>query len=322
MTAGLKRETLIPGVGREEAVSFPVQGDCVHGVLSSPADGGKSVGIVFVHGWSGNRAGPHGLLTGLARHFAALGYPSLRFDFRGRGESEGEGLEASLPSMAEDLVGATASFREATGLDRVVYFGLCSGGNVTIGTLPSLPAAGLILLSVYPFSDGDAFGRDVHRTFHYLKVYWHKATRGDTWRRLFRGDVSVKGVCNVLFGHFLNRGRNRKKEGEQEQEEKPASSGRGAGKTAKAAATESRTQGGEAPKKHLAKLRADLPVLMVYGTSDPDAPAARTYFGDYVSEHGLPVDMVEIPGANHNFSSADWKRQVSELADSFLTRLA
>ena len=32
--------------------------------------------------------------------------------------------------------------------------------------------------------------------------------------------------------------------------------------------------------------------------------------------------MVEIPGANHNFSSADWKRQVNELADSFLTRLA
>ena len=36
----------------------------------------------------------------------------------------------------------------------------------------------------------------------------------------------------------------------------------------------------------------------------------------------LPVDMVDIPGANHNFSSADWKQQVGELIDSFLARIA
>jgi pimeloyl-ACP methyl ester carboxylesterase len=203
----------------------------------------------------------------------------------------------------------------------VVYFGLCSGGNVTIGTLPKLPSAvGLVLLSVYPFSDGDAFGRDVHRTVHYLKVYWRKATQGSTWRRLFRGDVSMKGVFNVLFGHFLNRGRNKKKESAQgEPTESPAS--RAQGKTAKAAATESRSQEGEAPKKHLAKLRPDLPVLMVYGTADPDAPAAQRYFGDYVRERKLPVEMVEVPGANHNFSSAEWKQRIGELGDAFLARL-
>jgi pimeloyl-ACP methyl ester carboxylesterase len=322
MSGGLQRETRIPGVGQEAAVAFQVQGETLHGILARPDGQAKPLGVVFVHGWSGNRAGPHGLLTGMARHFATQGYASLRFDFRGRGESEGDGLSASLPTMAEDLIAGTRCFCETAGVEKVVYFGLCSGGNVTIGTLPKLPAAaGLVLLSVYPFSDGDAFGRDVHRTFHYLRVYWRKATQGSTWRRLFRGDVSLKGVFNVLFGHFLNRGRNRQKE-EASEPDNVATSQRAAGKTAKSTATESRTQGGEAPKKHLAKLRADLPAMMVYGTADPDAPAAQRYFGDYVQEKALPVEMVEIEGANHNFSSAEWKARVGELADAFLARLA
>lgn len=321
MSAGLKPETALAGTGREAALSFAVEGACLRGVLATPSEAGKKLGIVFVHGWSGNRSGPQGLLTYLARQFVAAGYPSLRFDFRGRGESEGDGLSASLPTMADDLVGATAAFRAATGLDRIVYFGLCSGGNVTIGTLPKLPAKGLILLSVYPFSDGDAFGRDVHRTFHYLRVYWRKATQGSTWKRLFRGDVSVKGVFNVLFGHFLNRGRNRRKEEGEAKPEETASPRRALGKTAKSTAVESRTQGGEAPKKHLAKLRPDLPALMIYGTGDPDAPAAQTYFGDYVREHALPVELVEIAGANHNFSSAAWTQEVVDRAVAFLQRL-
>ena len=320
MSAGLKQETILAGGIREEPLAFSVEGASLRGILTLAGENRKALGIVFSHGWSGNRAGPHGLLADMGRRFAAAGYSSLRFDFRGRGESEGEGLKASLPTMAEDLVGATAAFRERAGVRRIVYFGLCSGGNVAIGTLPRLPAAGLLLLSVYPFSDGDAFGRDVHRTMHYLKVYWRKATQGQTWRRLVRGDVSLKGVFQVLFGHFLKRGRNRRKEeGEPDRRETPAS--RAAGKSVRAATTESRTQGGEAPKKHLEKLRKDLPALMVYGTADPDAPAARAYFGDYAREHALPVEMVEIAGANHNFSSAEWKDRIAELAIAFLNRL-
>jgi pimeloyl-ACP methyl ester carboxylesterase len=323
MLAALKQETVISGIGREETVEFSVGGASLRGIVARPENGEQPVGVVFSHGWSGNRSGPQGLLTHMARCFASHGYASLRFDFRGRGESGGEGLEASLPSMAEDLTEAARLFRERTGIRRVVFFGLCSGGNVAIGTLPQLSAAGLILLSVYPFSDGDAFGRDVHRTLHYLGVYWRKATQGSTWRRLFRGEVSIKGVCNVLFGHFLNRGRNRRKEEGAAQpetaDEKPK---RALGKTAKAAAVESRSQGAEAPKTHLAKLKSNLPVLMVYGTADPDAPAAKAYFGDYAREQQLPLEIVEIPGANHNFSSADWTEKVAGLALDFLRKQA
>jgi pimeloyl-ACP methyl ester carboxylesterase len=309
----------------EEVVSLTVNGALVCGNLVRPAQP-RSVGVVLVHGWSGYRSGPHGVLTCLGRELAAAGYPTLRFDFRGRGESGGDGLESTLVTMADDLVAASAWLATRCGVERLVYLGLCSGGNVTIGTLPRLPLArGLILLSVYPFSDGDAFGRDVHRTWHYGGVYLRKALQGDTWRRLCRGDVHLSQVANVLFGHFLKKGRNRRKEGDSAATATapapPPSGAAGLGRTAKATATESRGQAKEPPKKHLANLRPDLPALMVYGTADPDAPAALTYFGDYARAKKLPVTFLEIPDASHNFPSMALKAQLAQLATDFLQRL-
>jgi pimeloyl-ACP methyl ester carboxylesterase len=142
----------------EQAFAFTVDNATVKGTLAKP-EIHADTGIVFVHGWSGNRTGPHGLLTAVARSAAVNGYPSLRFDFRGRGESEGDGLQSTLVTMADDLVAAARVLLAQTGVRRLVYVGLCSGGNVTIGALKRLPRAdGLVLLSVYPFSDGDAFG--------------------------------------------------------------------------------------------------------------------------------------------------------------------
>ena len=84
---------------------------------------------------------------------------------------------------------------------------------------------------------------------------------------------------------------------------------------------ESRKARKEPPRRHLANLRRDLPALMLYGTADPDAPAARKYFGGYAREHDLPVTIVDIEGANHNFSAAAWTRDIAERTIAFCTRL-
>lgn len=314
---------LAPGL-TEEVVCLAADGTPLVGNLALPTRAAR-IGVVMTHGWSGYRSGPHGLLTYLARELAAAGYPTLRFDFRGRGESGGDGLQSSLVTMADDLAAASEWFARRCALKGIVYLGLCSGGNVTIGTLKRLPLArGLFLLSVYPFSDGDAFGRDVHRTWHYAGVYLRKALNRETWTRLFRGDVHVGQVLNVLFGHFLRKGRNRRKEGSPPAAT-PAPEVTGTtsapGRIAKASAAESRAQGKEPPRQHLANLRADLPARMVYGTADPDAPAALKYYGDYAREKKLPIEFVDIPGASHNFPSVAWKAQLAAMAADFLRQL-
>ena len=296
----------------EECCSFTVNDSAVKGIVTRPADGKAKGGIIFSHGWSGFRSGPAGILTTLARMFAQHGYVSLRFDYRGRGESGGNGLESTLTTMADDLVAACAFMDKHEHIHRPALCGLCSGGNVVIGTLKRSPNVdSLLLLSVYPFSDGDAFGRDVHRTLHYLKLYWKKLLRADTWTRFFKGDVKLKNVFNVIFGHFLKKGANKKKEGNDTPSTQNAAGA--LPKAVKASAVESRSQSGEAPKKHLANLRPDLSGIMIYGTADPDAAAAIKYYGDYISEHHLPITIHTIEGANHNFSSSEWLGAVQNL---------
>ena len=86
--------------------------------------------------------------------------------------------------------------------------------------------------------------------------------------------------------------------------------------------SESRLQPGqEPPRKFLANLRPDLPGLFIYGAADPDAKAAVDYYGSYIAEHRLPIRIEHILGANHNFSSRLWFRQVADVTIAFLAQL-
>lgn len=293
----------------ESPVSFTVGGSEVRGILCTPEKSSPTKAVVFSHGWSGNRNGPAGILTKASRALAVQGCACLRFDFRGRGESGGDGLNASLATMSEDLKAAVKKIEEISGISDPAVFGMCSGGNIAIGSLKELPEVkNIVLLSVYPFSDGDSFGRDVHRTWHFLNVYLHKACSMDTWRRLFKGEASLGRVFGVIFRPFLKRGENKVKE-----------EGVKKSQTAKASNNESRLQAGkEPPKKYLANLRKDLQGLMVYGSADPDASSAFDYYSKYVEQEKLPIRFERIDGANHNFSSLSWQKRIVELACDFL----
>ena len=66
MILGLQPEAQLSNSLLEQSVSFAVHGEMLRGnVATGPVKG--QTGIVLVHGWSGYRNGPHGLLTYLAR---------------------------------------------------------------------------------------------------------------------------------------------------------------------------------------------------------------------------------------------------------------
>ena len=312
MISLLQRTAQISGTAVEQPVEFLVADQPLYGCLTQPSPGAE-LAAVFVHGWSGIRGGPNRLFVHLARAMVEDGIPALRFDLRGRGDSGGNGLETSLRTMAEDLEQAVEFARESTGCSRVLLVGICSGANVAIGALDRVPPSsvcGLLLYSVYPFSDGDSFGRDVGRTWHFLRVYRHKLGSADTWRRLFRGDIDFRSVFRVLFGHFGGSGK------EKPESETVQQAGTAAGKTAAATAEEGRFQSAP-PTKALRALTPKLPALLVYGTSDPDAKAARKYYESYAEEHALPLRFEEISGADHNFSSRNWQDSLLALSRSF-----
>ena len=136
----------------ETPVSFTGSAGTVRAILHQPAaDSGPGTAVLFLHGWSGDRAGPHRMFVKLARNLTGLGFICLRVDFSGRGDSEGETAAASIESMVADAGQALAFLRAQPLCREVVLLGICSGGKVAIGTAalnPGIP--GLILWSAEP----------------------------------------------------------------------------------------------------------------------------------------------------------------------------
>lgn len=315
----LRGEAVLEEGGTERAVEFGAPGRRLRGCLVQAAQP-SGTGVVAVHGWSGTRSGPNRILVHLTRALARGGACCLRFDLGGRGDSEGSGIEANLSTMADDLVEAVRFLRDKTEVERLLLLGICSGGNVVVGALPRLgPVRGLLLLSVYPFSDGDSFGRDVNRTLHFLGVYWRKLRQAETWRRFTRGEVSLRAVAGVLFGHYTKRRQSQRGNGAITPAASPG--GTASGVTSAAAANEGRFATAP-PRTHLRKLLCRVPALMVYGTRDPDAGAAEQYFADFAGEHDLPVSVTHVEGAGHNFGSAMWMGQVAAALGDFVKGLA
>ena len=75
----------------ETVLAFPCEGERLLGVVSAPEDAlvTGDLGVVIVVGGPQVRAGSHRQFVQLARHLAAQGLPTLRFDVRGMGDSSG-----------------------------------------------------------------------------------------------------------------------------------------------------------------------------------------------------------------------------------------
>ena len=91
--------------------------------------GEESVGVIACHGMLSSRNGIKiQYLSGLLNDF---GIPHLRFDFSGRGESDGEVEKLSYSNQVEDLQGAI-EFMVAQGVQRIALFGSSMGGSVAL----------------------------------------------------------------------------------------------------------------------------------------------------------------------------------------------
>ncbi|WP_457097800.1 hypothetical protein [Lysobacter sp. P5_B9] len=87
----------------------------LHGVPGSP-----STGVVLVPPLLHEMPRSRRFIAEVAREFATIGLPSLRFDFHGTGDSTGSGDELDFASMHRDLDLATTALRERTGAKRLV----------------------------------------------------------------------------------------------------------------------------------------------------------------------------------------------------------
>jgi len=265
------------------------------GVLCEPEGQPRGAGVVFLHGWTGYRVGPHRIFVEAARRLAAAGYHSLRFDFRGRGDSEGEHEATTLDEMIEDARAARRVLAEETGVRRTYWCGLCSGGNVALGAASlDKDVSGLVLWSTPLFAPYKTKKQEARRRGMFAADYARKLFRRETYAKLVRGRIHFGVILRILLGR------------------RPAARG---------------TRGAREPKDSARDIMSDLrgyagSALFIYGSRDDEAVGAPEFYEAFCREHGIPARFHTIEGANHSFYSVAWQDEVLELTRRWLDEQA
>ena len=118
----------------EHSIQFEVNGQRLWGMLHLPLEVMQPVPtVLMLHGFTGQRLEPHRLFLLLSRQFAEAGIASLRFDFRGSGESEGTFDQMTVAREVEDVVAAYHVLKSRPEVDgsRLGLMGLSMGGMVS-----------------------------------------------------------------------------------------------------------------------------------------------------------------------------------------------
>lgn len=104
----------------------------LNGILAEPRGGrhADKPAIVILNSGVVHRIGHHRMYVTMARMLAAAGYPVLRFDFSGIGDSasRSDSLEPDAAAMA-DMASALDWLSETRGIKNAVLLGLCSGAD-------------------------------------------------------------------------------------------------------------------------------------------------------------------------------------------------
>ena len=107
-----------------EMIDFDCDGDRLAATLDH-AEG--RTGLLIVSGGNEIRIGAHRGMALLARRVAEAGYPVLRYDRRGIGDSEGD--NRGFRESADDLTAAAQAFRHALPVERIVALGNCDAAT-------------------------------------------------------------------------------------------------------------------------------------------------------------------------------------------------
>lgn len=185
----------------ERALLIPCAGEHLVGVLAMP-DTPADTAVLVIVGGPQYRAGSHRQFVQLARHLAQGGYPVVRFDVRGMGDSEGatRGFEA----LSDDIGAAIDALRrEVPGLRRVVLWGLCDGASAALLYLDERRdplVQGLVLLNPWVRSE-----QTLARA-HVKHYYLNRLRQGEFWRKLLRGGVAGQAMKDLLGNLRAARG--------------------------------------------------------------------------------------------------------------------
>jgi pimeloyl-ACP methyl ester carboxylesterase len=116
----------------ETPVVFEHRGQPMVGMLHLPEGRGRFPTALLLHGFTGTKVEAHRLFVKLARALAQHGIATLRFDYRGSGDSAGEFEDMTIRSEVADALEAIKFLASHKRINsrRLALIGLSMGGAV------------------------------------------------------------------------------------------------------------------------------------------------------------------------------------------------
>ncbi len=187
---------------QESVLSFECEGTALWGVLAAPHRSGHEhspvqakglTAIVIIVGGPQYRVGSHRQFVLTARHLAEQGYPVLRFDYRGMGDSAGQ--TGHFERVSADVRAAIDALQRAhPQVQRVVLWGLCDGASAALLYCQQARdprVAGLVVLNPWVRS---AVTQAAAQVKHY---YLQRLRSAAFWRKLLSGQVAVSALSEL-----------------------------------------------------------------------------------------------------------------------------
>lgn len=178
----------------EEVITFCCETHRLWGVLSRPTEttAQRRTAVLIVVGGPQYRVGSHRQFVLLARGLARAGYPVLRFDYRGMGDSEGD--LGSFKRAGPDIGSAIDAFAAASPhADRFVVWGLCDAASAALMFATRDPrVTGIVAANPWIRSEATLAATRVR---HY---YASRLGDREFWAKLLRRDLRLGPAVRSL----------------------------------------------------------------------------------------------------------------------------
>jgi exosortase A-associated hydrolase 1 len=296
----------------ERALTFPCRGETLVGVLHSPPTGApqRQRGVVVVVGAPQYRVGSHRQFVLLARALSAAGFPVLRFDYRGMGDSSGEftgfeGVDQDIRAAVDCLFGATPDLEDA------VLWGLCDGASAAAFYAAQDPrVGGLIVLNPW-VRTGQTLAR-ARLTSYYID----RLTSREFWSKVFGAKLDLKDSWRDLSGAVTTLTGGKKG---------PANGAAPAESPAVPVYSAAREGSPDLPDRVGGALRRfKKPTLVILSGDDL---VAREFDGTVAGARPMrawaqrpDVTLRPLPNATHTYPNANWRAQVHAWCVAWLAK--
>jgi exosortase A-associated hydrolase 1 len=171
-------------------LSFPCEGQVLAGTLD---DAPGATGLLIVSGGNEIRIGAHRGMAKLAADIAKAGFPVLRFDRRGIGDSDGE--NAGFLGSKSDIQAGIAAFREeCPQIKRFIAFGNCDAATALVmHQLAEISA--LLLANIWVIEPTD----DLPPAAAIKARYLERIRDPKAWIGLLTGSINLRKTVSGLL---------------------------------------------------------------------------------------------------------------------------